>query len=508
MSVAVTMRQLLAAAAAFLLATPLRAQCPDGTPPPCRADVRPSPPPTSVAVLYFDNLSRDTNDQYLADGLTEEIITRLSAIDRLTVRSRHLVRRFRGTPLHDPAAAGRILGVTYLVSGSVRRAGAELRVSAELVRASGGAQVWGNTFDQAGDDIFAIQEAVARQVAEGIVGRLLPSERRRLAARPTRRPAAHAAFLRGNYHLARRDSAGLVRALAEYETALRADPSYGDARARLALTYGLAYTNGTDIGLPADTVAARLARAAAEAVRRAPRSSDAWIATALARQAAEPRTFARVLEANERAVALDSTSSEAHHQLGFTLFVLGHDSAAMAQTRAALHLEPLRPVSLVRLAEHALAARDIPGAARWVDSALAVDRDFGLARYLRAVLLAWRGATDAALAEARTWQELPSLRLAAAYAQQILSVPRGDAVAVARLTQQVLATTPPVLPASTAAWMAMLPLAGPDAREAALALLERARPRGAVLRAYLGFALFDPIRGDQRFQRVVSESVP
>ncbi len=118
------------------------------------------------------------------------------------------------------------LNVAYIVSGSVRRAGGRLRVSAELVRAEGGAQVWCRQVDQAADDVFAVQEAVANQVATGIVGRLLPNERQSLATRPTTSPAAYEAFLRGNVHAARRDSAGLTRALQEYESALRADPGY------------------------------------------------------------------------------------------------------------------------------------------------------------------------------------------------------------------------------------------------------------------------------------------
>ena len=114
-----------------------------------------APAPISVAVLYFESRSGDTNDLALADGLTEEIIGRLSGIERLTVRSRYLVRRYRSAPVDDPAAVARSLNVTYLVSGTVRRSGGRLRVNAELIRAAGGAQVWGQQFDQAGGDVVA-----------------------------------------------------------------------------------------------------------------------------------------------------------------------------------------------------------------------------------------------------------------------------------------------------------------------------------------------------------------
>jgi len=116
-------------------------QCPDGTPPPCRAQATRAPAPNSVAVLYFDNLSPDTADAYLASGLTEETIVRLGQVERLAVKSRHAVLRFRGRAAEDPTVLGRLLGVAYLVSGSARRSGSRVRVTVELVRTSNGVRV-------------------------------------------------------------------------------------------------------------------------------------------------------------------------------------------------------------------------------------------------------------------------------------------------------------------------------------------------------------------------------
>src|SRR5690349_24814141 len=105
---------LIAAALALVAAPAVRAQCPDGTPPPCRSQ-RLAPPPASLAVLYLDNLSRDSANVYLADGITEEIISRLGQVRRLTVKSRYAVRRFRGLADPDLGAMGRSLGVLQLV---------------------------------------------------------------------------------------------------------------------------------------------------------------------------------------------------------------------------------------------------------------------------------------------------------------------------------------------------------------------------------------------------------
>ena len=167
-------------------------QCPDGSPPPCRvarADAGPKPgvPPNSVAVLYFDNLSRDTADAYMADGLTEELIGRLGQVERLTVKSRFAVRRFRGTTTEDPATVGRALGVAHLVTGSIRRSGNRVRVTVELMRVAGGDREWGEQYDRTEADLLVIQEEIARRVATAVAGRLLPTERARLAVRPTRK---------------------------------------------------------------------------------------------------------------------------------------------------------------------------------------------------------------------------------------------------------------------------------------------------------------------------------
>src|SRR3989442_8191277 len=139
-------------------------QCPDGPPPPCRGarappGRKPGVTPTSIAVLYFDNLSRDTSDAYLADGLTEEIIARLGQLERLAVKSRAAVQRFRRSGT-DPLAAARALRVARLVTGSVRRAGNRLRVTVELVRASDREHVWGDLYDRPDADLLAVEEDV------------------------------------------------------------------------------------------------------------------------------------------------------------------------------------------------------------------------------------------------------------------------------------------------------------------------------------------------------------
>src|SRR2546422_237551 len=193
-----------------------QAQCPDGSAPPCRSAAGIAPAPTSVAVLYFDNASPDSTDDYLAEGLTEAIIAQLGEVGRISVKSRSAVRRFRGANVPDPPVIGRTLGVAYIVTGSVQRADRALRVTIELAHATTGMRVWGDQFIGVDDSLFALQDDIARRVAEGVAGQLLPPQRPAGAPVPlARNPDAYEHFLRGDYGLAQRTPTGLARATAE-----------------------------------------------------------------------------------------------------------------------------------------------------------------------------------------------------------------------------------------------------------------------------------------------------
>lgn len=166
-------------------------QCPDGSAPPCGRAVPRAPAATSVAVLYFDNLSRDTSDAYVADGLTEELMTRLGEIERLQVKSRTAVQRYRGRPIDDPVELARALNVAHLVSGTVQQGGGHLRVTVELTRAASGVRVWGQSYERPTTDLMGVEAEIAQAIAEGVGGRLAPAERRSLSARPSRNPEAY-----------------------------------------------------------------------------------------------------------------------------------------------------------------------------------------------------------------------------------------------------------------------------------------------------------------------------
>jgi len=250
--------QVIAVAAALGRGVALSAQCPDGSAPPCTRAAIHAPAPNSVAVLYFDNLSRDTSDAYVADGLTEELITRLGEIQRLQVKSRTAVQRYRGRPIEDPAALARALNVAHLVSGTVQQGGGRLRVTVELTRAVSGTGVWGQSYERPATDLMGVEAEIAQAIAEGVGGRLAPAERRSLAVRPSRNPEAYDHYLRGNYFIARRNPTDARLAIDQYQQAVALDSSFTAALARIGYSYGLFLDWGwTYPGLTWDSILGR-----------------------------------------------------------------------------------------------------------------------------------------------------------------------------------------------------------------------------------------------------------
>jgi TolB-like protein len=216
------------------------AQCPDGSPPPCRAartTQAAAATANSVAVLYFDNLSRDTADAYLADGLSEELIVRLSQVHRLDVKSRFESQRVRGRAAGDPRALGRSLRAAYLVTGSMQQAGQQVRLRVSLVRTADGSNVWGDVYDRSGGNILQIQSDIAREVAGAITGQLLPAERATLTRRPTADPTAYQLYVRAVGAANTLTESALRSALELLGSAIARDSSFAEAWAEQAFVW-------------------------------------------------------------------------------------------------------------------------------------------------------------------------------------------------------------------------------------------------------------------------------
>ena len=462
---------------------------------------------TSLAVLDFKNLSHDTSYTYLSDGLSEEIATGLGRVPRLQVKSPSGIRRVQRATPDDLRAIGRALGVRYLVEGTVLPSRERVGVTVRLVRAGDGVLAWSEAYSRPANDLLGIIEDISRKVATNVAGALLPEERNALVARPTGSTAAYDHFLKGNFYLARRTARDVARAIQEYEAAVRLDPGFARARARIALGYGVFLEwNWEYPGIGPDIVLARGFATVDLAMREESISSDAWLARGYLLSYRYKRTIEGVREAFERAMSLDPRNAEALHAYAKILTELGEDSAAQSAYRRALALEPDRAITLQHLGRLSMFGHRYGEARRWLDSAVSVDPDFGPAYSNRARVRLQVGDAAGARADAESAVRLSRAPWATA-TMAVVELQAGDTVAargrVEPLVHQLLASN------HATEFDAYLgyPLIALGERERALDLLELA-PRGPALMWVLRLPEFDPLRSNPRFERIVEESRP
>ncbi len=191
----------------------------------------------SVAVLYFENQSGAKEDEYFRDGITEDIVTELSKIAQLEIFPRSEMLAFRDKPV-TALQVGQQLGAAYVLEGSIRRSGNRVRITAQLVEASTRHSVWAERYDRQMDDVFAIQEEIARSIAQALRITLTPQEERTIARKSTENPQAYDFFLRGRSYSRRQDSS---YALQMFEQAIQLDPNFALAHAGIAHLCGVIY---------------------------------------------------------------------------------------------------------------------------------------------------------------------------------------------------------------------------------------------------------------------------
>jgi non-specific serine/threonine protein kinase len=196
----------------------------------------------SVAVLYFENLSGAKEDEYLRDGITEDIITELSKIRGLNTFSRPTVLAFRDKSV-TPLQVGQQLGAAFVLTGSLRRSGARLRINAQLVDAQTDFPLWSERFDREMKDVFEIQDEMARKIAEALRVTLSPQELEALATKPTENLQAYDLYLRGKRYARRQTRQDLEFALQMFENAVAMDPSFALAHAACANACAMFYSN-------------------------------------------------------------------------------------------------------------------------------------------------------------------------------------------------------------------------------------------------------------------------
>src|SRR5438105_5506484 len=207
------------------------------------------PATNGVAVLPFENLSRDPDNAYFAEGIHEEILTRLASIAGLKVISRTSTQQYQSKPRNLREIAKQ-LGVANILEGSVQKAADQVRVKVQLINAQTDSYLWADTYDRKLTDVFGVESEIAKRIAESLQAKLTGREEQALAVKPTNNPEAYDAYLRGLAFEARGHSSSLPAPFWEapgfYERAVQLDPKFAIAWARLSRAYAYLYFNGTD----------------------------------------------------------------------------------------------------------------------------------------------------------------------------------------------------------------------------------------------------------------------
>jgi TolB-like protein len=186
----------------------------------------------SIAVLPFDNLSHDSENAYFAEGVQDEILTRLAKIAELKVISRTSTQRFKSAP-NDLRQIAQQLGVANILEGSVQKANDQVRVNVQLINALTDAHLWAETYDRKLTDIFAVESEIARTVAETLRAKLTGTAEHVLASRPTENPEAHQLYLKGRFYGSKRTAKDAQKSIEYYQQAAAIDPNYALAYAGL-----------------------------------------------------------------------------------------------------------------------------------------------------------------------------------------------------------------------------------------------------------------------------------
>ena len=342
-----------------------------------------SPPPHSVAVLPFVNMSGDKDQEYFSEGLTEELLNSLTEINELQVAGRTSAFSFQGKDT-DIGTIARKLNVGAILEGSVRRSGHTVRISAQLLNALTGFHMWSKTYDRDLGDVLKLQTEIATAVAGALKVTLLGNEAAKIELGGTRNPGAFDAYLRASKAARSGQGASSYQnAIAAYTEAIRLDPRYALAFAgrSLALSnYAGEYVNGAGIR----EFYAKSEADAREALRLAPELAEAYLA--LARfLGSTPLDFIHASEAYERAMALAPGDAEVLAGSGVFAVLMGRVDAGLAAVRHAVALDPLNPQSHESLGEALFWARRYQQAVAAFGEVTSLEPDFKRAYGFRGV---------------------------------------------------------------------------------------------------------------------------
>ena len=351
-------------------------------------------PNKSIAVLPFVNMSADKNDEYLSDGMTEELINVLAKVPGLRVPGRTSCFAFKGKNEEDIfRKVGDQLHVGTVLEGSVRKAGDKLRVTAQLINVSDGYHLWSKDYDGDVKDILNFQSSVAEQVVQALQVKLGGEGTRVLAKKPTENPEAHRLYLLGRYEFAKYTQTGWNNAIRYYEQALQIDPEFALAYCGLADNY--AYMGS--VVMPEKEAIAKEKEFAQKALALDPELAEAHMSFALALVA--DYDWRNGLKEFDRALELNPNLAFAYELQAWTLNGLGRFDEAIAKTRKAVELDPLNPFFQMSLSFYQYWAGQYDDAIAQARKTLEMDPNSAISHFLLGLSFLKKGDTAGAIAE-------------------------------------------------------------------------------------------------------------
>jgi TolB-like protein/Flp pilus assembly protein TadD len=455
----------------------------------------------SIAVLPFDNLSRDPDNAFFAEGVQDEILTRLAKVADLKVISRTSTQRFKSAPDNLPQIAKQ-LGVMHILEGSVQKANDQVRVNVQLINAMTDAHLWADTYDRKLIDIFSVESEIAKTIADSLQAKLSGSEKQMMAAQPTNDTVAYELYHKGLSLWERRSGDNIPKAIAFYEQAIARDPNYALAYAGLAKSYILLPGYA---GVEPRIAYPKAKEAAVKAIRLDPNLAEAHAALGKVLFLSEVDITGAMRE-YQRAIELKPNDATAHHWLGNdSLAALGRLEEAIAEGKRAVELDPLSPVINADLGGSYYYARRYDEAVRQYRETLELDPAFFYTHFNLGLTLQATGDLPGAIAEYEKAKQLSNdpfmaTLLAAAKARA------GDKDAAQRMSAELdkIAEHREVL----SYWRALLSFSLNN-KDETLHWLEQsfAERDGANISWIKVDPLFDPLRADPRFEALVQKVV-
>jgi adenylate cyclase len=352
-------------------------------------------PSTRIAVLPFANISADPNDEYFSDGLTEEMIDRLSQVSNLEVIARTSAMNYKKKD-KNVSEIGRELKVGSIIEGSVRKVGNKVRVTAQLINTRTEAHLWSSRYDRNLDDIFAVQSDIAENVVSALKMKLLESEKRALEKKPTEDTEAYELYLRGRFHANGHESEGFSSALEYFEKAIQKDPRFALAYVAASFVYGQMAFFEYMPSFEAISKSERMARMALEID-----NSIAEAHASLAQSLFLKRDVAGAKAEVWRALELNKNSAEVHRAAGGFYFFRGQHDKAILEAEKALELDPLSTSNMETLATFSLYAGRIDRAIEIFEQVLRLEPLRASARCNFGLCYVRKGMFEAGISEVK-----------------------------------------------------------------------------------------------------------